>query len=319
MKRLCIMAMIAALFAAVSCQKENVKASISEDEAVATFSIDLPAGLATKAIGDGSVATDLYYGVFSQDMKYIESLKQAEVLKVVNNKAQLKLKLVRNYTYTLVFWAQAPQAPYTFDAKSGIVKVDYKGKANDLNRDAFCGVYTFEVPDAATFDGTVTLKRPFAQINFAADDFAPIAELGLSMQSTIEVAGLADTYNILTGEVSGSASTALEASIVPAQFSPAETLEVGGKEYGYVSMNYILAPVNEYDKDGNVIVAQKELANVRGNFTYNNKTITLDVPNVPYQRNFRTNIVGTMFTGEADLTIIVDPAFHKQDIVTPIQ
>lgn len=298
-----------------SCQKYN---GVNEaDAAEVTFSIDLPVDLSTKAIGDGTTATELYYGVFNQNKGYVKSLAQTAVVPVVGNKATLKLKLVRNYTYTIVFWAQAPDAPYSFNPQTGVVKVDYSGDANDESRDAFCKLHTFTVPDRAAFDETVELTRPFAQINFGASDFDQITELGLSMESTVVINGLSDTYDILNGLVSGDASTDLKLNTVPAQFDPAEKLLVQGKPYGYVSMNYILAPVNKFDADGNVVIAQKELANVSATFAYNGKSVKLDVPNVPYQRNFRTNIIGSFYTDEVTFTIIIDEEFYQPDIVVP--
>ena len=294
--------MIAAALLAGSCQKEASEADSTSAEAI--FSVNLPIDLSTKAIGDGTTATELYYGVFNQNGEFISSLAQAEKVEVVGKTATLKLKLVRNYTYSIVFWAQAPGAPYTFVAKDAIVTVDYSGAANDENRDAFCQLHKFTVPDKATFDETVYLKRPFAQINFGADDFAQITELGLDMESTVQINGLADTYDILKGVVSGNASTSFKLSTVPAQYDPAETLVVGGKDYGYVSMNYILAPV----KVG-------ELANISATFAYNNDTVTLDVPNVPFQRNFRTNIIGSFFTDEVTFRIIVDEEFYQPDYI----
>ena len=124
------------------------------------------------------------------------------------------------------------------------------------------------------------------------------------MESTVQINGLADTYDILKGVVSGNASTSFKLSTVPAQYDPAETLVVGGKDYGYVSMNYILAPV----KVG-------ELANISATFAYNNDTVTLDVPNVPFQRNFRTNIIGSFFTDEVTFRIIVDEEFYQPDYI----
>ena len=294
--------MIAAALVAGSCQKEANEADSTSAEAI--FSVNLPVDLSTKAIGDGATATELYFGVFNQNGEYISSLAQAEKVEVVGKTATLKLKLVRNYTYSIVFWAQAPGAPYTFVAKDATVTVDYSGDANDENRDAFCQLHTFTVPDKATFDETVYLKRPFAQINFGSDDFAQITELGLDMESTVQISGLADTYDILNGVVSGNASTDLKLTTVPAQWNPAETLVVGGKDYGYVSMNYILAPV----KLG-------ELANISATFAYNNDTVTLDVPNVPFQRNFRTNIIGSFYTDLVTFKIIVDEEFYQPDYV----
>lgn len=294
--------MIATALLASSCQKEASEADSTSAEAI--FSVNLPVDLSTKAIGDGTSATELYYGVFNQNDEFISSLAQAEKVEVVGKTATLKLKLVRNYTYSIVFWAQAPGAPYTFVAKDATVTVDYSGDANDENRDAFCQLHKFTVPDKATFDETVYLRRPFAQINFGSDDFAQITELGLDMTSTVQISGLADTYNILNGEVSGNATTDLQLSAVPAQYDPAEALVVAGKEYAYVSMNYVLAPAT-----------QSEIANISATFAYNGETVTLDVPNVPFQRNYRTNIVGTFFTDEVTFTIIVDEVFDQPDFI----
>lgn len=301
-KILVYVAAAASMLFAASCQKEGVKDA--GNESVVSFSVELPVGLSTKAIGDGTSATELYYAVFNQNGEYVQSLAQTEPVAVVGKTADLKLKLVRNYTYSIVFWAQAPGAPYSFDPETGVVTVDYSGDANDESRDAFCQMHTFTVPDRATFDETVYLRRPFAQINFGAADFAQITELGLSMESTVSISGLADTFNILEGTISGDASTDLELDTVPAQFDPAEALVVAGQNYGYVSMSYVLAPEQA-----------KELANVSATFAYNGETVQLDVPNVPFQRNYRTNIVGSFFTDEVTFTIIVDEEFYQPDFV----
>lgn len=306
MKKLILFALAAAtMLLAGSCQKENgVKYA---DAAEVTFSIDLPVDLSTKSIGDGTSATELYYGVFNQEGEYIQSLAQAAAVPVVGKTATLKLKLVRNYTYSIVFWAQAPDAPYTFDAQTGVVTVNYAGMANDETRDAFSKLHKFTVPDQATFDETVVLTRPFAQINFGASDFAQITELGLKMESLVKINGLADTYDILNGTISGDAQTKLDLNAVPAQFNPAEKLVVKGVEYGYVSMNYVLAPEEA-----------KELANVHATFSYNGKNVDLDVPNVPFQRNYRTNIIGSFFTDQVTFNIIVDNEFNQPDFIEEI-
>lgn len=292
----------AAAALAVSCQKGD---STQEGASEVTFSVGVPAGVAVKAIGDGNSATELYYAVFDDEGKYLEGLAQEAPLTVVGKTAEFSLKLVRNFTYTIVFWAQAPGAPYTFDPEEGVVTVDYSGDANDEKRDAFCQVHTFTVPDRATFEETVYLKRPFAQINFGSADLDYVTELGLSMKSTVVIDGLADTYDILNGVVSGSAKTELDLATIPAQCNPSETLVVGGEEYGYVSMNYVLAPSAE----------GSELATVSATFAYNGADVQVNVPNVPYRMNHRTNIIGSFFTDQVKFTIVVDEAFLQPDYI----
>lgn len=292
----------AAAALAVSCQKGD---GTREGTSEVTFSVGVPAGVAVKAIGDGNSATELYYAVFDDEGKYLEGLAQEAPLAVVGKTAEFSLKLVRNFTYTIVFWAQAPGAPYTFDPEEGVVTVDYSGDANDEKRDAFCQVHTFTVPDRATFEETVYLKRPFAQINFGSADLDYVTELGLSMKSAVVIDGLADTYDILNGVVSGSAKTELDLATIPAQCNPSETLVVGGEEYGYVSMNYVLAPSAE----------GSELATVSATFAYNGADVQVNVPNVPYRMNHRTNIIGSFFTDQVKFTIVVDEAFLQPDYI----
>ena len=292
----------AAAALAVSCQKGD---GTQEGTSEVTFSVGVPAGVAVKAIGDGNSATELYYAVFDDEGKYLEGLAQEAPLAVVGKTAEFSLKLVRNFTYTIVFWAQAPGAPYTFDPEEGVVTVDYSGDANDEKRDAFCQVHTFTVPDRATVEETVYLKRPFAQINFGSADLAYVTELGLSMKSAVVIDGLADTYDILNGVVSGSAKTELDLATIPAQCNPSETLVVGGEEYGYVSMNYVLAPSAE----------GSELATVSATFAYNGADVQVNVPNVPYRMNHRTNIIGSFFTDQVKFTIVVDEAFLQPDYI----
>ena len=303
MKKSFIITLTALAALVMSCQKGNVNDVPASDLAEVTFAIELPVAPATKTIGDGTTATELYYAAFNQNGEYIESLAQADVIAISGKTATVNVKLVRNYTYSFVFWAQAPDAPYEFDAETGVVTVDYEGDANDETRDAFCKLHTFKVPDAATFAENVTLTRPFAQINFGTSDFEQITELGLDMESTVVIAGLADTYNILSGAISGTATTELDLAAVPAQLDPAEVLAVGGKNYGYVSMNYVLAPVEENQK----------IAKVTATFAYNGDEVEVAVDNVPFRRNYRTNIVGSFFTDNVTFTIVVDPAFDERD------
>lgn len=303
MKKLFLLIFMVSAFLAVSCQKGDVQNA--RNAAEVTFSVGVPAGVAVKSIGDGSSATELYYAVFDDEGKYLEGLAQEAPLVVEDKTAEITLKLVRNFTYTIVFWAQAPGAPYTFDPEEGVVTVDYSGDANDEKRDAFCQVHTFTVPDRATFEETVYLKRPFAQINFGSADLDYVTELGLSMKSTVVIDGLADTYDILNGVVSGSAKTELDLATIPAQCNPSETLVVGGEEYGYVSMNYVLAPSAE----------GSELATVSATFAYNGADVQVNVPNVPYRMNHRTNIIGSFFTDQVKFTIVVDEAFLQPDYI----
>lgn len=298
-----IAAAAAGLIAAASCQKEPVNGpEVEGEEAVAVLTISIPEEIATKSYSDGQTATDLYYAVYdSQDQNKKFLFGTTEPLKFENGSLtkEVEIRLVKNYAYDIVFWAQAPGAPYTFDMAAQTITVDnYTTKANDENRDAFYQVVEgYKIVSTPT---KVDLYRPFAQINFGASDYDEVTALGLTMASKVQISGLPNVLNVLDRTVDGAVDADFSATDVPAIYG--EKLEVKGDEntYGYVSMNYVLAPV-----------AKGMLDNVTGRFYYNNDEVVIPVTNVPYQRNFRTNIIGEFFTGPAHFIVEIIPIYDE--------
>lgn len=317
MKKLLFVSLLA-LCVAVSCQKDAAQ----EDTVEVNIALSMPTSLQTKAIGDGTTVDKLYYAVYNSDKtEHITSLDGVEPVPVttVDGKKgwNLTLRLVKNYKYHIFFWAQKEGAPYTFDKTNATVKVDYSGKANDETRDAFCYLATIDVPsDMQNFQPNggkpFELRRPFAQINFGASDYNMIQELELSVESTISVNGLPDTYSFLTGEISGSATTNLARAAIP--YPERLVVNNDATSYGYVGMNYILAPENEYDAEGNVKEV-REVNDIDVTFAYNDAFVELEIPNVPYQRNFRTNIIGNFFSVDVKVDVIVVEEFYNPDVV----
>lgn len=298
-----IAAAAAGLIAAASCQKEPVNGlEVEGEEAVAVLTISIPEEIATKSYSDGKTATDLYYAVYdSQDQNKKFLFGTTEPLKFENGSLtkEVEIRLVKNYAYDIVFWAQAPGAPYTFDMAAQTITVDnYTTKANDENRDAFYQVVEgYKIVSTPT---KVDLYRPFAQINFGASDYDEVTALGLTMASKVQISGLPNVLNVLDRTVDGAVNADFIKTDVPAIYG--EKLEVKGDKdtYGYVSMNYVLAPV-----------AKGMLDNVTGRFYYNNDEVVIPVTNVPYQRNFRTNIIGEFFTGPAHFIVEIIPIYDE--------
>ena len=300
-----------ALASSVSCQKSP---SVSEGSVQVTFTVESPVELGTKAIADGMKAVELSYAVYNTGKtQHIASLDGATITKVGDKAWNVSLTLVKSYTYHIFFWAQTENSTYyTFDKDNGTVTVDYSGDANDENRDAFCCLFTFTVPTSGNeFAPAVPVKltRPFAQINLCATDYDYITELDLDMTSKIKVSGVANTYDFLNGTVSGNTDVDFSLAQIPAELG--ETINLAGT--AYVGMNYILAPENSFDANGDVVIERSQINDLEATFAYNGNNVSIVVPNVPYQRNFRTNIVGNFFTGEAQIDVIVDNAFFEDD------
>ena len=290
---------VAFILMAASCQKEAGNAG---DSITATFRVALPEQVATKAISDGTQATELIFRVFDKDKKPLPKLSQT--IAVSGYHATLTVQLVKGVTYNFTFWAQTP-GKYTV-ADDGTVTVTPKDMMNGEPYDAFYQVIK-DYPVTKPFTENVTLYRPFAQINVGApkDDFeaaatSAIDTLATSMKTAYTLT-VPNKLNLLDRTVSGAAEVEFTATNRPAEF-----LKVQGTDYSYVAMAYVLAAV---DKD--------MLPSVKFQIktTQNGEELVLDreVANVPYQRNYRTNILGNIFSVTGTFNITVDPIYNQPE------
>ena len=118
--------------------------------------------------------------------------------------------------------------------------------------------------------------------------------------------GLANTLNTLTGEATGNANVTFALSDIPEDY-----FELNGVTYKRLSLNYLLVPnskapqgLNDYQAEG-----EEGKANVDLTFALNRgdkQLFTIDVPNAPVQRNWRTNVVGALLTG-SKFDVIIKP------------
>lgn len=286
---------------ALACAKEPVGGG---EEAGVSFSIEVPGAQTTKAIGDGETAKKLYYQVFDKDGAAIEGLG-VQTTDITGKTATVKFQLVKDQDYNFVFWAQtAADGYYTVDATDGLKKItaNYAGKnSNDENFDAFYAVKKMTVTGPVS--ETVKLTRPFAQINIATAgqisagtatkdiDFTGAA-------SAVTVKGIPTVFSPLAATDVFTGNT--DVTFAKAE-APAGNITVNGKDYKYLAVNYVFAPV-----DGTVY-------DVNATLTIEGKDVSLTVPTVPAKQNWRTNIVGDLLTAGADFTVVVDPVFGGDD------
>jgi GLUG domain-containing protein len=286
---------------AIACAKEPV--GPGEGAMVeATFNVDVPEAIGTKAIGDGTTAKELWYQVFDKDGNVIAGLGKTKHESLLSDRqTSVSMQLVKDQTYNIVFWAQSEgQTCYKFDDLSQIT-VDYTAaKANEESRDAFLAVKNITVN--GPINEKVEMKRPFAQLNIGTADAAIAAKAGVVIKtSKVEMKGLPNVLNTINGTTDGAVDVTFADNAVPST----EVLSVNGKEYTYLAMNYILAPAEG-----------KEISDVKATFTAEGKDpVSLSAFSVPFQRNYRTNIIGNILTNSADFNVIVVPDFEGGDKV----
>lgn len=316
----------AGMLLATSCSNDELDMVQSGNEAQVTFSLAAEGGIATRAISDGTGADLLYYAIFDADGKLITTingstaglLKKENAFPNGNKEDNVEVTLAKGQEYTAVFWAQdASCDAYTVTAETDGLKVavDYEGDNNDETRDAFFKAETFKVTGNTKID--VELKRPFAQINVGVTeaDWNAAVESGVEItESKVVIKNAANKINLLDGTVSGEEEVTYDFATIPAKFTPVETLEVDvnrdgaiqeEEKYVYLSMSYILT---DNDADRTTLEADGL------QFTFspaNGKDIVFDegLHAVPVQRNWRTNILGKILTGDIQFNIEIDQRF----------
>ena len=312
-----------------------------------TFHLNLNEGVGTRAISDGTTAKALLYEIRRGN----QIVKKGNIADAFANglTCQLKVEVMVGARYQYIFWAQKPDAPYGTDDLSAI-RMNYgDAPANDEGRDAFYAVGSFV---GSEYIGDVVLKRPFAQLNVGAQDCvyeaAVLGDLHMDF-STVHLKKIPTVFHPLTGEASEPKDIEFQITETPA-VQTGDTLKVTVDSityhYRYLAMNYLLAQSDKMLLDSWIGLYGSPSIVIMGT----------PVPNVPLQRNYRTNILfacggggdepdnpdnpdnpddpddpddpdnpgggggGGTVIGMADVTftIVVDPNFNSGDHKVPV-
>ena len=324
MKR-CFYSMMAAmaLLLLSACSSDDELSQGNGNEALVSFNVELSGGMQNKAISEGTTAKNLTVHVFDENGTYLSELDKTVELN--EKKKSVSINLVKGKTYSFLFWASVNKenSPYSFGVDGKTITVDYNdAKANDESRDAFLGVVKNKAVEAS-FEENVTLKRPFAQINFLTDDIADAGKNGLTIDenthSSITLSKVATTLNPFTNTVGGftEAEVIFGEAAIPAL---SETVTMGSapdaKTYNYLGTAYFLVPA-----EGENPNAGKDQA-MLNSATLKIKDINgegLKVENVPVQWNYRTNIYGSLLTATGNFNVTIVPDYdgsHNQEVKT---
>lgn len=306
MKKFLFLGALAAMLLGTASCSNDMEPAMTDDGTV-QFTIELPGNVDSRAIADGLTANKLTVAVYDADGNELPDIR---VNKDIPHQTTVQFKLVKGQKYSFAFWAQAEGAPYTFDTANKTVNVSYEGaKSNDEKRDAFYA-YRADLTVTGPMTETIYLYRPFAQLNYGASDLADAIKAGVNVtKSAVTVNHAATSFNLATGATDGDVEVTFTKEILPDAktvdnvFTPAK-LTVEETQYDWMAMNYFLVPNNE-------ATIETSLQLYEGDAETAVRDIT--VPNVPVQKNHRTNILGNLFTEDVNFNIIIDENFDQPD------
>ena len=325
-----------------SCSDENEALSGSGKEALVSFSVNLADGVSTKAISDGTKAKKLVVDVFEKNTSTNAYTRIPTLRNTSNNEdafnseleATVNFNLVKGKTYRLIFWAQkqsvdgSVSSPYDITDLSKI-KVNYSTgiTTDDEDRDAFLYV-TEDITVSGNFSKSITMTRPFAQLNYLIDatEYTAAKKAGMDIQKAIvTVAKVATQLNPLTNSVSEPEENMMfEVTAIPTNFAnlsnadyinlPTAGATSGTTNYYYLASKYFLVYAGDgaADKAGDpatLATTSLKLQDASGDIA----NYEFKVPAVPVQRNYRTNIYGNLITSQGTFNVTIDKNFNTQD------
>ncbi len=309
MKRI-VYILAAAFIMFAGCAKEG--SGVSGNSTELSFNVALTGKALSKVDGVSEAASvdTLDVFIYDENGEWIDTAEPVVTQGADNLHYNVKVKLVRNVVYNFVFFAQK-KGTYAFSADKKTLGIDYNSLL--CNKDSLDAFYARENNYKVTgaFTKNITLYRPFAQINFGSvqSDYAAAVASKVdftsgTLKSAIKLSSVADTLHLLDGTTSGS---------VDAQFMlndwQGDTLTVSGATdtpVHYIAMTYVLAST---DKE----MVNEVRLDVAGKQNGIDFAIDHEIANVPIQRNYRTNIIGDIFSIEGQFNIIIDPIYNTPD------
>ena len=279
-----------------------------------TLTISVPAEIQSRStLDDGTQANVLYYAVYRRDGATVseepvivsgEGDYAVGTFPAGSMSTTVTLRLMARDNYTAVFWAQndfeGTTSPFKFypraDSRNaaGSISVAYGRMLRNSGRcDAFYGRLDLMGGQPAS----VTLTRPFAQLNLGATDYDdPIVDAAnKDLKACMRIESIPNRLNMITGETSGTSSYNLYSSdhAIPAM----EEELPGHPECKWLLSHYVLAP-----KDGQLIECGYNIYNGTNSITWKNR-----IQNIPVKANARTNLIGDLYLQSADIQVEIFP------------
>ena len=313
---------------AAACSNEAVEPT---DQATVQFTVNLD-GIQSRGISDGTTVDQLIFAVYDQDGNELPQLRQNDI-EVKERNAQVTTQVALGQKYTFVFWAQKRDNTHYNTTNLEDVVISYEGYDNDETRDAFTNVLTIDKV-TGPINETVTLRRPFAQVDYVCDltewTHLQNSNYRLTGSDLTVSAGLGtDTgafthLNLLTGEASQPTTVPIKfamsdywrthhvstyefcgfvSSKVDGQYKDLFTDGEGDKFW--LSMNYILASTEQTTLDH----TQMNIY-IWGGGQSDPSPIEIPIDKLPIQRNHRTVVSVSNLTHMVEVLIEINPNFY---------
>lgn len=309
MKKSLLFLAAGAMLSMASCSNEEVLNSVEGDGNV-VFTVSLPGeGYGSRAFSDGLSADKLVYAVYDANSGNLVTTDSKTFGNALSTNVSLTLANGKSYKIAFFAYNPAGEKIYGFNTDDKTITIDYSKMGAEYNANDYDAFYKLEEIETVTgpLQRTVTLTRPFAQVNWGTRDLAEDAvkaeygDVAANLTTKVTFSEVYGGFNMLDGSMVGDAkSVTFEAAYRPD--ASKEAFPVQPDTYKYLSMAYILVPAEQRLIDA-------ELTPMAGE----NENQAVKVSNLPVQANYRTNIYGALLTNPLDFEIVKDQEYETPD------
>lgn len=296
MKNLIYLLLVIPLLA-LSCSK-NDSAKGSETVEV-QISAEVPNVMGTRATP--TTVNTVYCAVFENNAE-ITSLRKA--IDITDGTILFTPRLIKGRTYDIVFWASKAGSYNVTD----LCNITRNPSVAEADFDAFTAKTSITVE--GNFSDHIILKRPLAQLimGVTPEDWSAVANpdtfnmLPTTIEVNIENGNPA--FNALTGMAEGNETITYNLDVTGAEF----TCE--SKTYKSIAMLYVMPEIDESTFSLSYTLKDQNGTPIREN---------AQIPFVPFERNYQTNVVGGLLTGTLTYTFTFEDQFltdeeHKVEL-----
>jgi hypothetical protein len=209
-------------------------------------------------------------------------------------------RLVKGRTYDVVFWAMK-DANYDVTDMTAISRATTDGSTEEADYDAFTATTSVTVQNSIT--NPIELTRPLAQLNMGItqEEWNIVTNsFGQEPKTTTITYRAKKQFNALSGMSTGQVENNIQTSS-----AFIEPLTVNGTDYMHLGMYYVLlAELEETTIDLTYTIKDTNDQDIRSG---------VQIPFVPVQRNYKTNIVGEFLTGTVNYQITIGEGFNNEE------
>lgn len=271
------------LFASCS-QEEEI---LGNESVEMSFKAEIPADVASRASDNGSMVVNKVVCAVFEDGVELPLLRK--VVDIVDGQDIIYAPtLIKGRTYDVVFWAMKNDCYNVADLKS--ITRNTSATTPESDFDAF--TQSVEVTISSSASKEVTLVRPFAQLNIGItnEEWNALRDnFDITPTSTAVTVYTKTAFNALAGKAVGNEST-INYSLT----ATGNDLTAGSVTYKQIATCFILPDAGKENLNLTFTVNDQDGNAIREN---------IEFLNIPFESNYRTNIVGGLLTGTSSYTI----------------